>query len=146
MTQSFWQRLPILFENQSFRPRFLLLMGHSLRTVRKNLYHTRSWHLWPWSCMEQTSKMRQTIHHKLVCQFHNYWHIIVWSIIKKQQSRHIEGRETPLPLFLGAVIHSKTRSRDLVDILFRLGLPVSYDRVLGMLSVICSLKIKKKRM
>ncbi|KAL9965395.1 hypothetical protein ACROYT_G029193 [Oculina patagonica] len=38
----------------------------------------------------------------------------------------------PLPLFLGALVHSRTRSKDLVDTLYRLGLSVSYDRVLGL--------------
>ena len=47
-------------------------------------------------------------------------------------TRHSEQRETPLPLFLGALVHSRTRSKDLVDTLYRLGLSVSYDRVLGL--------------
>ncbi|KAL9982820.1 hypothetical protein ACROYT_G004928 [Oculina patagonica] len=38
----------------------------------------------------------------------------------------------PLPLFLGALVHSRTRSKDLVDTLYRLGLSVSYERVLGL--------------
>uniref|UniRef100_UPI00358DF98B uncharacterized protein isoform X2 n=1 Tax=Myxine glutinosa TaxID=7769 RepID=UPI00358DF98B len=48
------------------------------------------------------------------------------------ETRHTEQRETPLPLFHGSLIHSRTRSRDLVDTLYRLGLSVSYDLVLGM--------------
>ena len=36
-----------------------------------------------------------------------------------------------MPLFLSALLHSRTRSKDLVDTLYRLGLSVSYDRVLG---------------
>lgn len=47
-------------------------------------------------------------------------------------TRHFEQRETPLPLFLGALVHTKTRSKDLVDTLYKLGLSVSYDRVLGL--------------
>ena len=47
-------------------------------------------------------------------------------------TRHSEQRETPLPLFLGALVHSRTRSIDLVDTIYRLGLSVSYDRVLGL--------------
>ena len=47
-------------------------------------------------------------------------------------TRHSEQRETPLPLFLGALVHSRIRSKDLVDTLYRLGLSVSYDRVLGL--------------
>ena len=47
-------------------------------------------------------------------------------------TRHFEQRETPLPLFLGALVQTKTRSKDLVDTLYKLGLSVSYDRVLGL--------------
>ena len=43
-------------------------------------------------------------------------------------------RETPLPLFLGAYVHVKTRSKELVDLLYKTGLSVSYDRVLAVSS------------
>jgi hypothetical protein len=45
-------------------------------------------------------------------------------------SRHSIKRETPLPLYLGLVIHAETRKKQLVDKFYRLGLSVSYDRVL----------------
>ena len=45
-------------------------------------------------------------------------------------TRHSKDNETPLPLYLGLMIHAKTRRRDLIDTLFELGLSVSYDRVL----------------
>ena len=44
---------------------------------------------------------------------------------------HGHNRETPLPVYLGMLIHTKTRKRDLVDTLFHFGLSVSYDRVLS---------------
>ncbi len=44
--------------------------------------------------------------------------------------RHSLDRETPLPLYLGLLVHNKTRKRDIVDKLFGKGLSVSYDRVL----------------
>lgn len=44
--------------------------------------------------------------------------------------RHNTERETSLPLYLGLLIHTKTRKRDLVDVLFQHGLSVSYDRVM----------------
>lgn len=44
--------------------------------------------------------------------------------------KHSRERETPLPIFLGALIHSKTRKRELVDYMFELGLSISYDHVL----------------
>ena len=45
-------------------------------------------------------------------------------------THHSKDNETPLPLYLGLMIHAKTRRRDLIDTLFELGLSVSYDRVL----------------
>ena len=45
-------------------------------------------------------------------------------------TRHSKDRETPLPIYLGIMIHTKTRKRALVDTLFDLGLCISYDRVL----------------
>eukprot|EP00112_Aurelia_sp_Birch-Aquarium-sp1_P026765 Seg971.2 transcript_id=Seg971.2/GoldUCD/mRNA.D3Y31 product="hypothetical protein" protein_id=Seg971.2/GoldUCD/D3Y31 len=39
--------------------------------------------------------------------------------------------ETPLPLCIGAMIHTRTRKRGIVDRLFDLGISVSYDRVLN---------------
>ena len=38
---------------------------------------------------------------------------------------HGHNRETPLPVYLGMLIHTKTRKRDLVDTLFYFGLSVS---------------------
>ena len=44
--------------------------------------------------------------------------------------RHSEDRETPLPIYLGLMIHAITRKRDIIDKLYKLGLSISYDRVL----------------
>ena len=44
--------------------------------------------------------------------------------------QHNLDRETRLPLYLGLLVHNKTRKRDLIDILFERGLSVSYDRIL----------------
>lgn len=46
-------------------------------------------------------------------------------------ARHSKLRETPLPVYLGVMLHTKTRKRELVDSLFNLGLCISYDRVLS---------------
>ena len=40
------------------------------------------------------------------------------------------SREPALPLYIGLLIHNKTRKRGLIDTLFEKGLSVSYDRVL----------------
>ena len=44
--------------------------------------------------------------------------------------RHSSSQETPLPTYVGLMLHAKTRKRGLVDKLFSLGLSISYDRVL----------------
>ena len=44
--------------------------------------------------------------------------------------RHSSAQETPLPIYVGLLLHAQTRKRDLVDRLFYLGLSISYDRVL----------------
>ena len=44
--------------------------------------------------------------------------------------RHNQERETPLSIYLGVMVHTKTRKRELVDTLHELGLSVSYDRVM----------------
>ena len=49
---------------------------------------------------------------------------------KSGSTRHSSVRETPLPLYMGLLIHAKTRKRELVDILYEHGLSVSYDRVM----------------
>ena len=44
--------------------------------------------------------------------------------------RHSRNQETPLPLYLGVLMHVKTRIKELVEKLCALGLSVSYDRML----------------
>ena len=48
-----------------------------------------------------------------------------------ESTMHSHNRETPLPMYLGTLMHTKTWKRDLVDTLFHLGLSISYDRVLS---------------
>ena len=43
---------------------------------------------------------------------------------------HNKARETPLPVYIGLMIHARTRKRDVIDTMFDLGLSISYDRVL----------------
>ena len=49
---------------------------------------------------------------------------------ESKATRHSLKRETPLPMYLGLVIHAETRKKNLVDKFYRLGLSVSYDRVM----------------
>ena len=51
---------------------------------------------------------------------------------EQTDTRHSRSREPPLPLFLGAYVHSKTRSKDMVETFCKMGLSVTYDRVLCM--------------
>ena len=44
--------------------------------------------------------------------------------------RHDPNREPPLPVYLGLLVHAETRKKTLVDKLYRLGLSISYDRVM----------------
>lgn len=45
-------------------------------------------------------------------------------------TRHDPNREPPLPVYLGLLVHAETRKKTLVDKLHRLGLSISYDRVM----------------
>ena len=47
-----------------------------------------------------------------------------------QYVRHNTDQETPLPIYVGLMLHAQTRKRELVDRLFNLGLSIPYDRVL----------------
>ena len=46
------------------------------------------------------------------------------------KSRHSLDREPPLPLYIGMMIHTETRSKKTVTELHDMGLSVSYDRIL----------------
>ena len=43
--------------------------------------------------------------------------------------RHSTAQETPVPLYVGLMLHAHTRKKELVDKMAHLGLSVSYDRV-----------------
>ena len=43
---------------------------------------------------------------------------------------HSISQETPLPIYLGLMLHAHTRKRELVDTLSGLGISIAYDRVL----------------
>lgn len=49
------------------------------------------------------------------------------SVVK---SRHSKDREPPIPLFVGLHVHTQTRTKKTVNTLYRMGMSVSYDRVL----------------
>ena len=47
-----------------------------------------------------------------------------------ETNRHFKHRETPLPLYVGLSIHTLTRSKKIINNLHRLGISVSYSRVI----------------
>ena len=47
-----------------------------------------------------------------------------------QATYHSKDRETPLPAYLGLLVHAETRKKGLIDKLCDLGLSISYNRVL----------------
>ncbi|EDO35715.1 predicted protein [Nematostella vectensis] len=48
-----------------------------------------------------------------------------------KRERRNKSRESSLPIFVGVAVHAKTRSRDLVETLNKLGISISYERVLS---------------
>ena len=48
----------------------------------------------------------------------------------KSSGRHKYQREPPVPLYIGLNLHTQTRSKKVIDNLEKLGLSVSYDRIL----------------
>jgi hypothetical protein len=68
-------------------------------------------------------------------KLHCITQLVIFNTMKRSRNestaaRHNLDRETRLPLYLGLLVHNKTRKRNLVDTLFQKGLSVSYDRVL----------------
>jgi hypothetical protein len=61
--------------------------------------------------------------------------LMIYNSVKQSRvgatrTRHAVDRETPIPLYTALVIHAQTRKRDLVDKFYRLGLCVSYARLM----------------
>jgi len=50
--------------------------------------------------------------------------------------KHSTAQETPVPIYVGLMLHSHTRKKELVDRLHHLGLSISYDCVLCFLAQI----------
>ena len=49
---------------------------------------------------------------------------------ENKTTRHSLMRETPLLIYVGLVLHAETRKKKVVDKFYRLGLSISYDRVM----------------
>ncbi|KAL7407599.1 hypothetical protein ABVT39_010851 [Epinephelus coioides] len=46
--------------------------------------------------------------------------------------RHSTSQETPVPMYIGLMVHAQTSKRELVDRLSHLGVSITYDRVLSL--------------
>ena len=63
------------------------------------------------------------------------WQLILFHSKKRRNSsetktvRHSHEREPPLSISIGLNVHTQTRSKTLVNALYRLGLSISYNRV-----------------
>ena len=53
-----------------------------------------------------------------------------WENQHTLRTKRSQVRATPFLIYLGVLVHTKTRKRKLVDCLYELGLSISYDRVL----------------
>lgn len=53
-------------------------------------------------------------------------------------SRHTKDREPPLALYVGLKLHSLTRRKDLVNLMFERGMSVSYDRVIQVCTLLAN--------
>jgi len=68
--------------------------------------------------------------------------IILFNHYKHQRKKLMLGqadiieKEIPLPIYIGLLIHAHTRSRTLIDIFHDMGLPISYNRVLSILTTL----------
>ena len=60
-------------------------------------------------------------------------------------SRHCKDREPPLPLYVGLNVHTLTRNKKIVNLLYKLGVSVSYDRIIEVENSIASVICKRFR-
>ena len=65
--------------------------------------------------------------------------LIVFNTISRSRDKsstisythHVRNRECPLPLYVALKIHGATREKSLIDTLYKLGMCISYDRLLS---------------
>ena len=57
--------------------------------------------------------------------------------------RHGIDQETPVPTYIGLIMHAHMRKRDLVERLYHLGMSISYDRILRLSEQMGSITCKK---
>jgi len=65
-----------------------------------------------------------------ILKFNSIKHKRTRGITSSTSVRHSVAQKTPLPIYIGMMLHAHTRKKKLVDRLSHLGLSISYDRVL----------------
>ena len=65
-----------------------------------------------------------------ILKFNSVKHKRLQSSSPTSTVRHSPAQETPLPIYIGMMLHAHTRKKELVDRLAHVGLSISYDRVL----------------
>ena len=65
-----------------------------------------------------------------ILKFNSVKHKRMQSTSPSSTVRHSHAQETPLPIYVGMMLHAHTRKKELVDRLAHVGLSISYDRVL----------------
>ena len=63
-------------------------------------------------------------------KFNSVKHSRLGESTKSSNIRHSTAQETPLPMYIGLVVHAHTRKRDLIDRLSNVGVSITYDRIL----------------
>ncbi|KAG7177478.1 hypothetical protein Hamer_G026069 [Homarus americanus] len=66
-------------------------------------------------------------------RFNSFKHKRVHNATTSLTEMHSTSQESPVPLYMGMMLHAHTRNRELVDRLLHLGLSIFYDRVLRLL-------------
>ena len=65
--------------------------------------------------------------------------------LSQYNTRHCKDREPPLPLYVGLNVHTLTRNKKIVNILYKLGVSVSCDRIIEVENSIASAICKRFR-
>lgn len=65
-----------------------------------------------------------------ILKFNSIKHMRTHDTTSSTSVRHHVAQETPLPIYIGMMLHAHTRKKELVDRLSHLGLSISYDAVI----------------
>jgi len=65
-------------------------------------------------------------------KFNSINHTCMQDISQSVSVRHNSVQETPLPTYIGLMLHAHTRNKKLIDRFYHLGMSIFYDRVLSL--------------